>query len=529
MDFKFYTSLFLRRLHWFLLFLIIGSAVGLTLASVLPPVYVARAQLLAESEQIPGNLADSTFNIAANEQIQIIRRRVLARDTLVDLANRLDIYGENARMNTDDLVEDMRRRVAIVTSGGQTRRGAPANATFVTISFEAETARMSAAVANEVVTLFQREDVGIRTRTARQTLEFFEQEVERLDNELAERGADILAFQEANQAALPDSLEFRRSQQAANQERLLQMERDESRLKDRRARLIELYEGLGTPVAAQPTGPLTPEMRQLQGLETELAAQLLVLSPTNPKIKILQTRIDALQPVVERQKADASAASGVAPGLSQLDIQLADIDGELEFIKIQRDQANRALEGLRTTIEATPSNAITLDTLLRERDNVRAQYDQAVAKKAAAETGDVIEARSKGARLSIIEQAVVPSEPERPNRVIIAGAGIGTGFMLGLGVVVLLELLNKGIRRPVDLTNRLGITPFATLPYYRSPFDRRRRRGVIVGVLGAMIIGIPAVLWGVDTYVMPLDQLLNRLASRVGLADLTFHVPRALV
>jgi hypothetical protein len=245
---------------------------------------------------------------------------------------------------------------------------------------------------------------------------------------------------------------------------------------------------------------------------------LLVLSPENPKIKILQTRIDALRPVVERQQTDATTARGETPGLSQLDIQLADIDGELEFISLQREQANRALENLRVTIEATPSNAIALDTLLRERDNVRVQYDQAVAKKAAAETGDVIEAQSKGQRITIIEQAVVPAEPERPNRLIIAGAGIGGGFMLGLAVVVLLEFLNKGIRRPADLTNRLGITPFATLPYYRSTFERRRRRGLIVGVLGAAMIGIPVILWGVDTYVMPLDQLLSRLASRIGLA-----------
>jgi uncharacterized protein involved in exopolysaccharide biosynthesis len=529
MDFKFYTSLFLRRLHWFLLFLIIGSAVGLTLARVLPPVYVAQAQLLAESEQIPDELAGSTFNIAANEQIQIISRRILARDTVVDLANRLDIYGGRARMDIDDLVEDMRSRIAIDTSGGQDRRGAAANATFVSIGFEAETARMSATVANELVTLFLREDVGIRTRTARQTLEFFEQEVDRLDNELAERGADILAFQEANQAALPDSLEFRRSQQAANQERILQFERDEARLKDRRARLVELYEGLGPQVQQQPAGPQTPEMRQLDELKGELAAQLLVLSPENPKIKILQTRIDALQPAVDRQIADRQAASGQAPGLSQFDIQLADIDGELEFIKLQREQANRALETLRVTIEATPSNAIALDTLVRERDNVRLQYDQAVAKKAAAETGDVIEALSKGQRISVIEQAVIPSEPERPNRLLIAGAGIGAGFTLGLAVVVLLELFNKGIRRPVDLTNKLGITPFATLPYYRSPFERRRRSGLIIGVLAAIIVGVPALLWAVDTYVMPLDLLIDRMVNFIGLAALAPHMLPTLV
>ena len=60
MDLRFYLSLFLRRLPWFLLLFAIGSGVGLTLSRVLPPVYVASAKLVVETEQIPDELAPST-------------------------------------------------------------------------------------------------------------------------------------------------------------------------------------------------------------------------------------------------------------------------------------------------------------------------------------------------------------------------------------------------------------------------------------------------------------------------------------
>ena len=66
----------------------------------------------------------------------------------------------------------------------------------------------------------------------------------------------------------------------------------------------------------------------------------------------------------------------------------------------------------KTSIEATPGNAITLDTLERDYANIRIQYDQAVANKARAETGDIIEALCKGQRISVIEQAVVPQDAE---------------------------------------------------------------------------------------------------------------------
>lgn len=531
MDLKFYFSLFLRRLHWFLLFLIIGSAVGLTLASVLPPVYVAKARLLVESEQIPDELAASTVRTEATEQLEIIQQRILTRDTLLDMANRLQIYAPqfgqpSGALDADALVADMRRRVSIITTGGTVPRG-PVRATLVSVSFEAPTARMSATVTNELVTLILREDVGMRTRVARQTLEFFEQEVARLDKELSQRGAIILRFKEKNQEALPDSLDFRRSQQAASQERLLQLEREAAALKDRRAQVVSQQSADSSAQRGLPLRDQSSEQRQLQGLRDELSGLRAVLSPENPKIKLLETRIAALDAVVQEQLSRAGVSQDGA-AMTVYEVQLAEIDAQLTLVAAQKAQVEDRLGALSRSVEATPGNAITLDTLERDYANVRTQYDLAVANKARAETGDVIEALSKGQRISIVEQAVVPTEPERPNRLVIAAGGVGGGMVLGLGMVLLLELMHAGIRRPADLTNHLGITPFATLPYYRTRGEMLRRRALIFGVLGAFLIGIPAGLWAVHTWYMPLDLILDSIGRRIGLAGLGRSGPAAL-
>jgi uncharacterized protein involved in exopolysaccharide biosynthesis len=523
MDFWFYFSLFLRRLHWFLLFLVIGSAIGLTLAKVLPPVYMAQARLLVESEQIPENLAASTVRTEATEQLEIIQQRILTRDTLVDMVRRLDVYdGTQAarQMTTEDLVEDMRSRISIVTTGGAVGRG-PTRATVVSVRFEAPSASLASRVTNELVTLILREDVSMRTGTARQTLEFFQQEVDRLDSELADRGAVILAFKEANLEALPDSLEFRRSQQSAAQERLLQLEREESALKDRRNRLErirELSEANGTVAVGT---ALSPEQQQLRALEDELNGLLAVLSPENPKVKLLEARVAAARRTVEAQAEQQVGMSETGAPMTDFEAQLAEIDGQIAFITDQKVQVQRNLELLGASIEKTPSNAITLDTLERDYANVRAQYDQAVGSLARAETGDVIEALRQGQRISIVEQAVTPNEPESPNRLLIAAGGISGGLFVGLAMVFLLEFLNRGIRRPTDITNALGITPFATIPYYRTGQEQLRRRSIIFGALGTSLIGIPLILWGIDTYYLPLDQLINSLSQRLGLAGLS--------
>lgn len=523
MDLKFYLSLFVRRLPYFLILLAIGSAVGLTLATVLPPVYVAKAILIVESQQIPDELAATTVETEATEQLQIIQQRILTRNSLLEMANRLQIYapaeGQPAiQIPADEMVEDLRRRISIVTTGGSSSRG-PVQATIVNVSFKAPTAQMSAAVTNEVVTLILQENVDIRTNVAGQTLEFFVQEVTRLDQELSTLGGQILEFQQANLEALPDSLDFRRSQQAAAQERLLQLEREAAVLRDRRERLVTLYETTGQVVDTAPDdSPQTPEQRQLQGLRDELTNALAVLSPTNPRVRVLEAQIASLETTVAAQLAAGGQVDPSGAQLSAYDIQLADIDGQLEFLATQRAQIETTMEALRTSIEATPGNAIILDTLQRDYANLRVQYDQAVANRARAETGDTIEALAKGQRISIIEQAIAPRAPESPNRPVIAAAGIGGGLALGFGFVVLLELMNRSIRRPVDLTAKLGIMPFGTLPLIRTRGEILRRRLILGAAFALVLIVLPAGLWFVQTRIMPLDQLLDLTLARLGLA-----------
>jgi uncharacterized protein involved in exopolysaccharide biosynthesis len=520
MDFRFYLALFRRRLHWFLIVAVLVAAGGIVLARLLPTVYEASAKLVVESEQIPDAMAASTVEVQATEQLQIIQQRILTRDTLVEMANRLQIYapvaGQTAQpLDADEIVEDLRSRISIVTTGGTQARG-PVQATLVDVSFEAPTAAMAAAVTNEVVTLILRADVEMRTGSARDTLDFFEQEVARLDTELAERGAAILAFKEANQAALPDSIEFRRGQQAAAQERLLEIQRAEDELRDRRDRLVRVHEATGGTADTTPVQQQTPEQRQLNDLRNQMTALLAVLAPTNPRIKLLESQIAALETIVAQQGA-AGGVDAQGRELTAFEVQLADVDGQLAYIEQQRSQVMAEMQALQASIDATPGNAIALDALQRDYDNARVQYDQAVANKARAETGDTIEALSKGQRISVIEQAVAPREPARPNRPLIAAGGVGGGIFLGLAIVALLEFLNRGIRRPEDLTAALGITPFATLPYFDTVAERRWLRLRQVATVIAVLLALGLVAWAVNRYYMPLDLLLDRLIGRFAL------------
>ncbi len=69
-------------------------------------------------------------------------------------------------------------------------------------------------------------------------------------------------------------------------------------------------------------------------------------------------------------------------------------------------------------------------------------------------------------------------------------------------------MLNRSIRRPVDISTGLGIQPFATVPYIRTRRERRWKLTVIGLVLVIVVVVIPLALFAVHTLYEPLDVLL---------------------
>lgn len=466
MDLRFYLSRFLRQAHWFLLVLVLFAVAGLVAARILPTVYVASALMVVESEQIPDALAQSTVQTQASEQLQIIEQRILAREKLLEVANRLKIYdviraGAERPLTAGEIVRDMRSRVDINTTFDRGGGNGTRQATLVRVSFDAPEPQMAAAVTNELVTLILEEDVEMRTVVARQTLEFFQQEVERLEQALAERSGAIVAFKEKNLSSLPDSLQYRREEVIRLESRVAELEREEIAITEQIDRLARL-----------------------------------------------------------RGQSDVSSedvTEGTTGGVTTRDIRRDDLTTQLRFIGDEKRRLEARVLELTTTISQTPGNAVLLEALEREYENIRTQYNTAVANRAKAETGETIEALSKGQRITVIEQAVAPDRPEKPNRPMIMAAGVGAGMMAGLALVAVLEFLRGAIRRPSDLTTALGITPLATLPYVSTLAEKQRNWLLMVAAVVGLVLTVVIGLWVVHAFVMPLDLMVERLLERLPL------------
>jgi polysaccharide chain length determinant protein (PEP-CTERM system associated) len=511
-DLRYYFAIFRRRLPYFLIVATILSAISVIVAYTLPPAYESRMVLLVESPQIPENLAASTVQTPAFEQLQILEQRLMTRENMLDIARKFAVLPDLNEMSPDEIVAAMRARTKFDTSN-RFRNEAP----LMTISFEAPRPRTTAEVLNEYLLLIQQRDTEFRKGRSGETLDFFIQEVERLGEELDAQSGKILEFKQANTQALPESLEFRMDQQSTFQDRLIQIERDIADLRGQRSRLIQLYELTGDVDTSQ-TVPQSADQRQLEALNVELRDALAVYSAENPRVKMLQTRIDQLEDKIGTA-APAEPETAEEPGQNLppvLTIQLEELDNAILALENQKTSLQTRLDALSASIEKTPEVAIVLEEMTRKYETVQAQYSLADDRLSKAQIGDRIETRSRGQRIAVIEQPSIPSEPTKPNRLKLAGAGTALGILAGLGFIFLLEVVNTSARRPEDIVRKLGVTPLTTIPYIQTRAQRFRQRSLKLLFVLVILVGIPAMVYAVHTYYLPLDLIADKIMNKLG-------------
>ncbi|WP_109314038.1 lipopolysaccharide biosynthesis [Ruegeria sp. AU67] len=505
MDIGYYWSIFSRRLPYFMIVATVISATSIIIAYSLPPAYVSQMKLIVEAPQIPDDLAASTVRTPAKQQLEILEQRLLTRANLLEIANRQKVFADTSQMTPDRIVAAMRART---TARGSGRRDP---LVWMEISFEAQSGAIAAGVLNEYLTLIQQEDVESRTGRAAQTMDFFEQEVARLSTEITKRNSLILSYKTENAEALPDSLGYQLSQRSFFQERLTLLEREIADLEDQRENLQWVFETTGR-VNGYEGAQQSPQSRQLEELRRQLSEALIIYSEQNPRVKMLKARITEIEKTVQTEVDQ----DGETTGNALLDLQLTEIATRIAALREQQTKAQAQLDGVVEIISQAPATSIRLGEMTQDRDNIQQQYNLAVDRLSQASTGERIEVTAQGQRVSVIEPPSAPTRPSKPNRTLIAGGGCLFGILAGLGLIVLLEILDRSVRRPEDLVASLGITPLATIPYIATPGEIWRRRTWKLVRLAVIFIGVSAGVYAIHTHYQPLDLIAENVMDKIG-------------
>jgi uncharacterized protein involved in exopolysaccharide biosynthesis len=105
-----------------------------------------------------------------------------------------------------------------------------------------------------------------------------------------------------------------------------------------------------------------------------------------------------------------------------------------------------------------------LGVLLKDLDSAQHAFDAASQRFSQTR----IEAQSEQSDISVLNPAVAPTEPSGPRVLLNSLVGILAGTVLGVGLALLLELLNRPVRSASDVKDMLGIPVLGTIEWKPS-------------------------------------------------------------
>src|SRR3546814_13974934 len=77
----------------------------------------------------------------------------------------------------------------------------------------------------------------------------------------------------------------------------------------------------------------------------------------------------------------------------------------------------------------------------------------------------------------VVDTAVVPGQPIKPQKALILSVALLLGLMLGVGTAFLRNMMRPGIKDPADIEATLGLNVFAPVPHTASQRSEERRVG----------------------------------------------------
>lgn len=519
----------LKRRFWIIaLFFVTIAPLGVGVAYILPPVYSASARILVESQQIPDELAQSTVTASAQERLAFLQQLLINRQNLIAVIEKHKLYANRPGMTLAQRVDTLRESITLSAFDAGTtpqRRGAPL-VVGLNLTVEMDQPVLAASVANEFVTLALELNLRQRTERATETVAFFSQETIRLSQAVVALEAEIIAFKRDNADALPDGADFRRSQVISLEQTVFSLSRERAKLLDEKRELVYAIEQ-GTPSTG--SGQVSPQQQQLEALRNTLVQQRSLLAESHPQIRALEARIAAL----EREVAQSAGATGVTTDLATLQLrqaerQISRLDEQIEVLDDRESELRAEIAKLRKSIDRAPQVEVELRALERRFAGLQSQYAEAEEKRSAAATGEKLEVNQQAERFVVVEQAQVPTSPDSPNRPVIAGAGVGASLALGIGLVVLLELMNKSIRSATDLHNLVGLRPIVVVPYIRTKRETWRKRFQLAILAFVFLVGVPACLYMIDQLYLPLEIVADKLMRASGLGAVIEMIERRL-
>jgi succinoglycan biosynthesis transport protein ExoP len=320
----------------------------------------------------------------------------------------------------------------------------------VEISFKGADPAFAAAVANAFADEYQKITVQLKTEPAKKASNYFNEQTKQLRDNLEAAQARLSKYQQEKGIVSLDNnrvdVELSRLNDLSSQLVVAQTAAMEAN--SRQA-------GAGSAL----TSPDVANNGLIQTMRANLAVAEGKFADTSQRYGRNHPQYKAAKAELDKVRAELNAASGTVS---------RSVGANAEVFRQREAEVRKALEEQRTKVLQLNRARDELGVLLKDLDSAQRAFDAASQRFSQTR----IEAQSEQSDISLLNPAVAPTEPAGPRVLLNTLVAVLLGTILGLGLALLMELLNRPVRSANDVKDMLGIPVLGTIEW-KSPRGRK--------------------------------------------------------
>ncbi|MFO7803770.1 MAG: GNVR domain-containing protein [Desulfovermiculus sp.] len=498
-----YLDIAKRRKWWVIIPLFLALIVGGVHLYQSPKVYRASTLILVEAQKVPSEFVPSTVDQSVENRLQTISQQVHSRTNLEDIIERLELNRQAEGKEEPSLPEKFTRKllafVGLMDASAEQKENEkeedkPSVQQMVSsvrnkidvnlrarnqafeISFEWRDPQMAAKVANALASQYIDQNLKFREEMAMGTTRFLESEVQRLREDLQKREDKLEEFKRRNMGRLPGQLE-------SNLNILSQLKEELSRTEDRAEQVrqqMRLMEQQGqmqsqdqNEDASSQDNEKGSDEQNIAALRERLEGMRSTYTDKHPDVQRLQRRISQLEQEQEAgvnkepESEDVSGSGRLGLDMQKMLMRLAEYKDKMQRLR-------QEITKYEQRVEQTSEVELKLKNLERDYAAVNDRFQNVLRRMLDAEMGEQMEKRQQGEHFRVVDPAITPNQPFKPDRSRVMAMALVIGLGLGGGLAYLRESLDPTFYTPEELENDLQAKVVVSLPFVHEEKKRRK-------------------------------------------------------
>lgn len=443
----------LRKHQWMILTFLLLVVTIVTIATFkMKPVYVASARVEVDPEgnnPLPfqqGNALEEYVDMDTyiDTQTKIIQSQTLAMDTIrsLDLPRYPEFGADpkalvNAEPNQKEppILGDFLSRLTV---------SRVPNSRLIEVQFAAQDPQLAAMVVNSHLQTYKEQNFKSRYDATMQASDFLSSELEELRLKMEKSDAAEVDYERKNQIWMVDATQNTTTQKLQELSNALTAVQTELAEKEAAYQLAHSDNGA---LAAVQANPAVQDLTKTKlGLDTQYTEALTQFGPNWPKVQQLKAQDDAISAQLKTAKDEAIRV----------------VDNDYQQIQTRETLLERDLNRQELLADNMAQKLVEYNMLKHDAESNKELYDGLLEKLK--EAG--ISAGLRSSNIRIVDPALVPSTPARPQKTRNIALAFLVGLVGGVGLALVREYLDNTIKSPDDVQNLTGLPCLAVVPSF---------------------------------------------------------------